>query len=67
MVSQLVAAVCHQGPTFSVKECFPLPGTTPLNLGLLTLLYFHQVLGGCVLSLVCVLAPAVLLPPAKLI
>lgn len=28
MISQLVAAVCHQGPTFSVKECFPLPGTT---------------------------------------
>lgn len=48
MISQLVDAVRCEG------KCFPFLEQQPLNLGLLTLLYFHQVLGGCVLSLVCV-------------
>lgn len=36
------------------RKCFPFLEQQLLNLGLLTLLYFPQVLGGFVLSLVCV-------------
>lgn len=43
-----------RGPRSVWKNVFPFLEQQPLNLGLLTLLYFHQVLGGCVLSLVCV-------------